>query len=101
VCAPFCVQVCFLSVLRHVEPDCLVAARGTQRDEEADDLEQDEADDAAIGNRGNHRGHLDQKLTGIAVERAVNETVQFLRRKHSRQQRTDRTTQAVRSHHVQ
>src|SRR3712207_7049165 len=53
--------------------------RYAQRQHQADQLQQHEAHDPAVDDRGDHRRALHEQLARVAEQRAVGETVERLR----------------------
>ena len=95
------VDVRFLAVLRDVEAGGLVGGVGAQRHDQADQLQQHEAHDAAVDDRRADRDGLDPDLAGIAEQQAVGDAVEALLREDAGQQRADRAADAVRRDDVE
>src|SRR4051812_18847530 len=94
-------QIRFLAVLRDVETGHLVLVGRAQRDHQADDLQQDEADDAAVDDGGQHRRALRDHLSRIAEQQSVLHAVEALLREDSGEQRTHRAAETMRRHDVE
>src|SRR6187402_288486 len=94
------VQVGFLAVLRHVETGALVSGLGADRDQQVDDLEQDEADRAAVDDRRHHRGGLGADRSGVAVDRYAEQAVEPAAAYHASEQVAQLPVVAVRRHYV-
>src|SRR4029450_2296916 len=91
----FGVEIRFLAMQRHVEADRLVGARRTQRKHEPNELQQNEAERAAVGDRGARGGGLYGELTGISEQQPVGPCrVEALLREYSGQQRANRPADA-------
>src|ERR671914_17908 len=85
-------HVGLFAVIADVEPDRLVIGGRAQRDDESDELEQKEADDAAVNDCHGNCGGLDADLPGITEEGTIGEAIQRPLREHASQQRANSTS---------
>ena len=88
-------------MLADIEADALVLVPGAQRHDDADELQQDEAHDAAVDDRRSDGRGLDAELRRVAEEQAVGDAVQRLLREDAGQQRADGAADAVRGDDVE
>ena len=84
-----------------IESDGLVADGRPQREDEAHELQQHEAHDTAVDDRGENGGRLNPELPRIAEEQSVGHAVERLLREDARQQRADRAAETVRGDDVE